>query len=206
MVAVVSGSGLGLFGTSASTQGASGNATLGRGGERVFVNTATGNLVIQNFDEALVSRGIDLALVRTYNSQGLLNDDNGDNWRLGVQRRVYALNGTLNTAGSSITKVFGDGAEVVYSYDETLGRYSSSDGDGAHDSLVFDPTDSEWTWTDESSRISETYDSLGRLQQHARRRWQHLRLFLYRQSAHAHRRCIRVRKRTSTTPATSSRR
>ncbi len=32
----------------------------------------------------LTALGLDLALVRTYNSQGQLTDDNGDNWRLGV--------------------------------------------------------------------------------------------------------------------------
>ena len=90
---------------------------MGRGGERVFVNTATGNLVIQNVDETVTSRGLDLALLRTYNSQGLRNDDNGDNWRLGLYRRVYGLTGVLNTAGSTVTKVFGDGAEIVYRYD-----------------------------------------------------------------------------------------
>ncbi|HEV7610186.1 MAG TPA: hypothetical protein VGO61_22835 [Steroidobacteraceae bacterium] len=159
MVAVVSGSGLGLFGTT----GSSGNPNVGRGGERVSVNTATGNLIIQGVDETLGARGLDLALVRTYNSQGLLNDDNGDNWRLGVNRRVFALTGTVNTAGSTITKVFGDAAQVVYTYDTTLGRYVSTDGDGAHDTLAFNATTSEWTWTDESSRNTETYDSQGRL-------------------------------------------
>lgn len=159
MVAVVSGSGLGLFGTT----GGLGSAATGRGGERVFVNTATGNLVIQGVDETLSARGLDLALVRTYNSQGLLNDDNGDNWRLGVHRRVYALSGTVNTAGSTINKVFGDAAEAVYTYDTALGRYVSTDGDGAHDTLAFSVASSAWTWTDESSRNSETYDSNGRL-------------------------------------------
>ena len=120
MVAVVSGSGLGLFGSSLSTlggAGASGNATIGRGGDRVYVNTATGNLIVQSQDEILRALGLDLALVRTYNSQGLMNDDNGDNWRLGVHQRVFGLTGTLNAEGSTVTKVFGDGREVLYRYD-----------------------------------------------------------------------------------------
>ena len=56
MVAVVSGSGLGLFTSSASTLGAAGSAndpTIGRFGDRVYVNSATGNLVVQSTDERL---------------------------------------------------------------------------------------------------------------------------------------------------------
>ena len=166
MVAAISGSGLGLFGSSLSALGGAGivgNAGAGRGGDRVYVNTATGNLIVQSQDEALSALGLDLALIRTYNSQGLLNDDNGDNWRLGVHQRVYGLSGTLNTAGSTITKVFGDGREVVYQYNVAQSRYVSTDGDGAHDTLT--NSSGTWTWTDGSSRGSETYDSSGRLTQ-----------------------------------------
>lgn len=157
MVAVVSGSGLGLFGSSISTLGGG----SGRGTDRVYVNAATGNLVVQSQDEMLRAVGLDIALVRTYNSQGLLDDDNGDNWRLGVQQRLYNLTGDVNTAGSTITKVFGDGREVIYRYDTGLSRYVSSDGDGAHDTLQ--NAAGEWTWTDGTGRNTETYDADGRL-------------------------------------------
>ncbi len=66
MVAVVSGAGLGLFGSSVSTlggAGAAGNSGVGRGNDRVFVNSATGNLIIQNQDERLSALGLDLAMV-----------------------------------------------------------------------------------------------------------------------------------------------
>ncbi len=124
MVAVVSGSGLGMFGSSASAlggSGVSGAANMGRGRDQVYVNTATGNLIVQSQDDVLKALGLDLALVRTYNSQGLMTDDNGDNWRLGVAQKVYNLQGTLNVAGS-ITKVFGDGREVVYTYSTALAQ------------------------------------------------------------------------------------
>jgi len=166
MVAVVSGAGLGLFGSSVSAlggTGASGNAGVGRGNDRVFVNSATGNLVIQSQDEVLKALGLDLALIRTYNSQGLLNDDNADNWRLGVHQRVYMLSGTPNAAGSVVAKLFGDGREVLYTYDSARAMYVGTEGDGAHDTLSRDSSTGQWTWTDGSSRASETYDIDGRI-------------------------------------------
>ena len=79
MVAIVSGTGLGLLGSSLYTLGgqkhaASGTATTGRNGDQVYLNAATGNLVMQQRDEFLASAGINTALTRTYNSQGMLSD------------------------------------------------------------------------------------------------------------------------------------
>ncbi|MFC4312678.1 DUF6531 domain-containing protein [Steroidobacter flavus] len=164
MVAVVSSAGLGLFGSSVSALGgigASGNGAVGRGNDRVYVNTANGNLIIQSQDEHLSSLGLDLNLVRTYNSQGLLDDDNGDNWRLSLHQRVYNLTGNANTAGSAVTKVFGDGREVIYRYDVARQRYISTEGDGAHDTLTYSV--GGWTWMDGSSRSTEIYNSAGLL-------------------------------------------
>jgi YD repeat-containing protein len=166
MVAVVSGNSLGLTNSSRNIlggDGALGNAVTGRNGEQIYVNSTTGNLVIQDRDEFLTGIGIHAPLFRTYNSQGLLNDDNADNWRLGVHLRLSAVTGTVNTAGSSIIKTFGDGAELVYTYNTTLARYVSTAGDGAHDSLTFNSSNSQWTWTDGSERNTETYDVNGRL-------------------------------------------
>jgi YD repeat-containing protein len=166
MVAVVSGNGLGLTNTSLGhlgSRGGVGTAGLGQGGTEIFVNSATGNLVVQGRDEFLAATGADLSLHRTYNSQGLLNDDNGDNWRLGLHRRVYNLTGTVNTAGSKVTKVFGDGSEAVYTYNTALARYVGTDGEGAHDSLSWSGTNNQWTWTDGSARNTETYDATGKL-------------------------------------------
>src|SRR4051812_24138174 len=100
MVAVVSGSGLGLFGST----GNNGNPQIGRGNDRVFVNSSTGNLLIQSQDDTLSALGLDVALIRTYNSRGLMNDDNGDNWRLGVQQRLSGIPGTPGALGSTVTK------------------------------------------------------------------------------------------------------
>src|SRR6266571_2726757 len=155
MVAIVSGASLGLTNSSLNvlgSQGALGQANLGRAGEGVYVNAATGNLVVQNRDEVVIGRGLDLSLVRTYNSQGFLNDDNGDNWRLGVYRKVYNLTGT-------VTRVAEDGSESIYTYDASLGKYVSNDGAEAYDTLAFDGVTQTWTWTDGDSQVTERYDA-----------------------------------------------
>src|SRR5262245_22322347 len=104
MTTVVAGTGLGLLNTSLNVLGARtrvGQDEPGRAAERVYVNSVTGNLVVQNTDEVLLGRGPDVALLRTYNSQGLLDGDNNDGWRIGVYRKVFNLIGTVNTAGST---------------------------------------------------------------------------------------------------------
>src|SRR5262245_25738206 len=160
MAAIVTGSSLGILQGSAAllgAQGQLGTSTHGRAGERVYLNAATGNLVIQGQDEILVGRGPDAAFLRTYNSRGLLNDDNGNNWRLNFHRRVYGLTGTLNTAGSTITRVDADGAEALYSYNASLGKYVTTEGDGAHDTLS--NSGGTWTFTDGDTGLRETYDA-----------------------------------------------
>jgi len=165
MVGIVSGNEQGLLTGSLTLLnggGAVGQANLGRQGEQVYLNAATGNLVIQNRDELLINQGLDAALVRTYNSQGQFTDDNGDNFRIGFNKRLINLPATPNTTGTSITRINADGSESLYSYDETQGVYITSDGSGADDTLAF--SGGSWTWTEGSSRITETYDANGQLQ------------------------------------------
>ena len=167
MVAIVSGNSLGLSLGSMATlgqRGVWGEATQGRSGERAYVNAATGNLVLQTRDEYVAGSGQDLVSVRTYNSQGLLDDDNGDNWALGVYRRQVELNGTLNTAGSTLTRTSSDGARAVYQWDAIGERYASTAGAGAYDFIVHDSAVGEYQWTDGDSATKERYDALnGRL-------------------------------------------
>ncbi len=161
MAAIVSGVSLGLTNSSAGVLGAQGKlgaAPQGSSGERVYVNAASGNLVLQRQDEVLLGTGADISLLRTYNSQGLLNDDNGDNWRLGVYKRIYNLTGTVNAAGSTVTRVEADGAESVYVYDAASGKYLNNDGGGAQDRLSYAAATRVWTWTDGSSQLVEKYD------------------------------------------------
>ena len=107
MTTIISGNTLGLSLTSLSTVGQlgiSGNDALGRSRERVAVNIATGNLVLQGQDDRLVARGEDMLAVRTYNSLGRSNDGNGDNWTVGFQNQRVALSGKANRAGSTVTR------------------------------------------------------------------------------------------------------
>lgn len=159
MVALITGNTLGLSLNSPGTNGQSG---LGRANEQVYVNSATGNVVVQGSDEYLASVGLDTALIRTYNSQGLLADDNGDNWQLNIASLINRP-ASPNAAGSTVTKRFGDGAQALYTFDSARGLYVSSDGGGASDTLNYNSSTQQWVWTDGSSRITETYNSNGQL-------------------------------------------
>ncbi|WP_284322011.1 DUF6531 domain-containing protein, partial [Dyella acidisoli] len=130
MVAVITGNGLGLGNTSLTQLGTAqgGSPSLGQAGNRSYVNTATGNLVLQSADEGMLFDGLPLNVLRTYNSLGQLSS-NG--WSYGFSRNVSGLTGTLNTAGSTITRTDDDGASVVYTYNATLGVYVSTAQSGA---------------------------------------------------------------------------
>ncbi|HYD38717.1 MAG TPA: DUF6531 domain-containing protein, partial [Allosphingosinicella sp.] len=118
MVAIFTGLGAGFERGSGSTLGAMGvlgEASLGRGGEQVFLNVASGNLLISKRDEFLVGSGPDASVSRTYNSQGSFPDDNGDRWRQSTDRRLF-LHGTANATGSRVHRISADGSEIVYNW------------------------------------------------------------------------------------------
>lgn len=134
-----------------------GSSSLGRAGEGVFLNAATGALLLTRQDEFLAGRGPDAAIARTYNSQGNLDDANNDDWRQSTDRRLFSLTGTVNTAGSTITRVSADGSEITYTYGTWAdgAYYRATDGGGAHDKLTH--TGGVWTWEEGSTHIKETY-------------------------------------------------
>jgi YD repeat-containing protein len=165
MVATVVGSRLGLEQTSGwvlGSRGQLGASMLGRGGEAVFVNAATGNMVVRGQDDFLVGLGADISVSRAYNSQGALNDDNGDNWRFSIQRRLVGIPVSPGTAGSTVTRIGEDGAQVVYAWDAGRNAYVTREGAGAYDTLVRNG-DGTWTWTDGDTGLREVYDGAGQL-------------------------------------------
>jgi YD repeat-containing protein len=165
MVAIVSGNSLGLSLSSLATlgqRGQIGTAGQGRNGEESFVNVANGNLVLQDRDDVLIGRGLDINAVRTYNSQGLLTDDNGDNWSVGAFGQKVALtSGAVGTAGSTVTRTDRDGAQAVYSWDATRKLYVSPAGSGAFDTIAYDSSAAQYIWTDGDTGRIERYQSTG---------------------------------------------
>jgi len=155
MVATVVGPRLGLQKTSAwvlGSRGQIGSSALGRGGESVFVNAATGNLVATNRDEFLVGLGPDAAISRSYNSQSTADGDNSDGWRVGAR--------TIVDTGGVITRTDWDGSVVTYVQTST-NNYRTVEASGAYDTLVKNPTTNVWTWTDGDTKVTETYGASG---------------------------------------------
>jgi len=165
MVGIVSGNSLGLSNSSLATLGqraSQGNAPQGRSGEQIFVNIATGNLVIASNDDQLVAHGGGFQAVRTYNSQGVLNDDNADNWGSGFYRRQLVITGQAGQADSSITRLERDGGSALFTWDAASGTYLSTDGGGAYNRIEL--AGSGYILTDGATQNREYYGAdTGRL-------------------------------------------
>ncbi|HEY2344896.1 MAG TPA: DUF6531 domain-containing protein, partial [Xanthomonadaceae bacterium] len=157
MVAVISGSGQGLFNTVLNTLGG-GGAQVGQGREQQYVNLATGNLVLQDDDEQLVFRGLAIDATRTYNSAGTFGQTGADGWVTGFERNVSLLAGTLNAAGSVMRLTKGDGSYQDFTYTSS-NKYTSTAGDGASDTLTWSSSAATWTYVEGSSREEEVYAS-----------------------------------------------
>lgn len=164
MTAIFTGFGAGLERSSANILGSSGqigSSALGRAGESVSVNAATGNLVISRRDEFLTGRGLDIGISRTYNSRADVHDgDNGDQWQQNTTRRVFGLVGKLNSAKSKISRLGADGSSITYTWSTKIGAYITTDGAGAYDTLR--KVGKRWIWTDGTTQIKETYTAYGK--------------------------------------------
>ena len=161
MSAIISANSLGVSNSSLFTlgqRGAIGSAAQGRARENIYVDIANGNLVVQKQDDLLVGRGLDLATVRTYNSQGVLDGDNNDNWRIGFYKSLL-LTGTANQAGSSVVRTDGDGSTATYNYDTVAKLYRTTDGAGANDTISYSTLTGIWTRTNGSTQGTEKYDT-----------------------------------------------
>lgn len=160
MVAIVSGNGIGLLNTSGKTLGQSGlfgNAAVGSSKERAYVNVANGNLVLQDQDDYLAATGVNLALARTYNSQGGGNDGLGAQWKLGVAKQI------VDVTATTLTRIDGDGTAQLYTLDGS-GAYVSTDGSGAYQTIR--QTADGWIWCGDHKDqhgLTEVYDSNGRI-------------------------------------------
>jgi YD repeat-containing protein len=162
MVAIVAGNNFGIARSSAATLGAGGqlgSAAMGRGNDRVYVNAATGNLVIDRTDEMLIGHGPDAAYSLTYNSQDARTlAGTAMAWNLGTYHRITDITGTVNTAGSTAKRVAADGSTSLFTYDSAKGYYVSQDGPGGAAELRF--AGGAWTWTAGQSRMTERYENV----------------------------------------------
>ena len=160
MSAIIAGEGLGyfnnLFNSGVSNQ--SGQAALGQARENIFVNVATGNLVVQGQDEVIKGLGLGFGLSRTYNSLGNFDGDNNDQWRLGFISDIR-LEGTANQVGSSIVRTNADGFEQTFSFNEAAGHYISKLGDNSHDIMIWQGNTALFK-LDGREQHTETYSTL----------------------------------------------
>lgn len=155
MVAFVTGSGLGLQNTSlkliGSDQAAAGNPNTGRALEQVYVNAANGNLIIQRQDDLLVSAGIDMVSLRTYNSQGVIAADKlNSGWRMSAVMSLANASAGINpnAAGSQILRTDRDGSSYLYAYNSSgayAGKYTRADDPGARDAMSYASGSKRWT-------------------------------------------------------------
>ena len=166
MVAVVSGSMLGLTRSSVAVIGSGGilgSGGLGRAPQGVTVNAASGNLVIQTQDEFLAGLGLGAAISSSYNSLGaqagnytnLDGSAEADGWLLSTQRRVRLI-GTANTAGSTIKLTDADGSVVAFTYNTATARYQASEAPYSDDLLTL--AGNILTYVEGKSRSTQTFD------------------------------------------------
>ena len=167
MVAIFTGLGSGFERGSAAQLGAGGvlgGGTQGRGGDRISVNAANGNLLINRQDEFLIGQGLDAAISRTYNSLGPNDGDlNNDRWRESTNRRLKGASNPVNVSGAVVTRVSGDGSEITYTYETRNGvaAYWTDEGGGSHDKITHDSSSGKWTWEDGDTGIKEVYYGSG---------------------------------------------
>ncbi|NRR31443.1 DUF4214 domain-containing protein [Oxalobacteraceae bacterium] len=165
MVAIVSGNSLGLLNGSAGVlgqQGVFGNAVHGNGKEAAYVNVFNGNLSLQDQDDFLASRGVNVALTRTYNSRAQFTDGLG-NWKNGLSKKV-TLVGAINDVNSVLKRIDSDGSESEFKYSK-LNTYVSTDGAGGYQTITYNASNpASWTWEGDRTDIAtngtfETYNA-----------------------------------------------
>ncbi|EJI1278666.1 RHS repeat protein [Vibrio vulnificus] len=156
MTGLVFGSDLGLHDSSLRTLNghfSAGDSKLRQGGIGHHVNASTGNLVLTDFDEILVGRGLDISAERTYNSQGSWNDTDANGWRFGFERQLVSRSGT------SLTLRRADGSEAQYTY--AGGVYKNGNGD---DEIgEFRKSGSNYIYINLKTGAKDTYNANGYL-------------------------------------------
>ena len=157
MTQIFTGTGLGGHGSSLDQLGSfgpKGAAGLGQGGGSVYLNAATGNLLLKQADGFMSDVGLGLDLFQSYNSRG----EGGATWRFNFETRLM-FEGTPNTAGSIVKRVDEDGHVSSYRYDERLHVYKACDGSTAQ--LTFE--NNGWQYQEGTGAVRCNYDTSGQL-------------------------------------------
>ena len=157
MTQIFTGTGLGFHGSSLGqlgSYGPKGAASLGQGGESVYVNGANGNLVLKQSDGFLADVGFGLDLFQIYNSRG----ESQSPWRFNTETRLE-IDGQPNTAGSMVKRIDEDGHCSRFIYDEHQNAYLAEDGATAQ--LTF--LDDSWHYYEGNAQTSCNYNKQGQL-------------------------------------------
>ncbi|NVJ60936.1 MAG: LysM peptidoglycan-binding domain-containing protein [Gammaproteobacteria bacterium] len=152
MTAIISGSQLGLLNSSLFNLGTqNGDPTIGQSGAQSHVNAASGNLVLQHQDLIQVGLGTDINLLRTYNSLGRYQQNDG--FKYNWEKRIE---GTQNDR--NVVVYHGDGSYSVFrkSHEDSQGKhFVSTDGEGAHETLTY--ANRRWIMTDGDSQTQYVF-------------------------------------------------
>ena len=125
--------------------------------EEFYVNVSNGNLMIRQVDAFLPSQGEDTLVMRTYNSRGSWNANNGQGWAI----NTIVLNLSQITA-NKITLVNPDSSQFLFFGDTSGTVFRSTDGSGAYETIVQNKTTKQWTLT-RSDQTVLTFDVNGDL-------------------------------------------
>jgi hypothetical protein len=137
---LIGGHDLGLLDSSATLlnrNDRTGAGTLGHG-EQTNVNVSDGDLVVQEVDAFLPSRGADFQLVRTYNSRGKLGGAANWGWTWSTAIALEKHNDKkIGQSGNltNYTLTLGDGSQLHFDFDATRNLWVSTDGAGAYATL-----------------------------------------------------------------------
>ncbi|MFL6676160.1 MAG: transglycosylase SLT domain-containing protein [Massilia sp.] len=137
------------------------NIGTGSNGDAMSVDVASGNLILQDQDGLAVSRGLDVNVTRTYNSQGEFTDGSQDTWWMNGSRKITNLTGKENKQNSTIQRVGETGVATTYTYDSSSGSYRAAAGSGDFNTLTYDSNTKQWTWTDAETQTVEVYEANG---------------------------------------------
>jgi YD repeat-containing protein len=157
MVAIVSGSTLGINNSSLARlgqQGIYGSASQGSANEGAYVDVANGNLILQDLDNQLAGIGGGISTLRTYNSEGALS------WRIGAGSQSLSPVVDGQTYPAVILVNNADGSQRAFN---NVGgaSYAAADLNGGVADTLVQQADGTYVLTDGSTGAKQIYAGSG---------------------------------------------